>query len=202
MKAWWLLVAFSFCTYQCTGDSESDESDSQTNSCEPECVDYGGNYGPCGPDGCGGVCGECTDTDECVFRDGPYYGECWPRCEQLCEMNGYECGPLWSGSDCLCGQCAEGLVCAGTGYGNPDEISFDWDTRQICLPLEGLCVGAVGFGLDPKYFACTETETCVEEGCESDWCEPDAGCGPFGCCGYDCLTCNEPQEACHGGECI
>jgi hypothetical protein len=200
MLAVMTIVTSVFFACDSTEQTDPGATDTQADACQPQCVDHGGTYGACGPDGCGGICGDCTGADECVFRDGPYYGECRPGCDQLCELNGYECGDLYSGSDCFCGLCDEGLVCAGTGYENPDMYSFGWETRQTCRPVEGLCVGTE-VGLSPIYFACTETETCVESGCASGECGADAGCGALGCCGYDCLKCDGPQQTCLGGEC-
>jgi len=63
--------------------------------CAPKCVGK-----QCGPNGCGGTCGTCADTEECTPG-----GQC--RCIPLCD--GKECGDDSCGA--VCGTCQQNHSC-------------------------------------------------------------------------------------------
>ncbi len=71
-----------------------------TPACVPACA--GGKE--CGPDGCGGSCGQCGDTQTCD-ASGHCVGQCTPSC------GGAECGS--DGCSGSCGTCGSGEMCSG-----------------------------------------------------------------------------------------
>ena len=79
--------------------------------CEPDCRLPNGKLKVCGPDGCGGACGDCP-LAACVDN----VCLCMPQCA------GSECGPDGCGGDC--GKCE---VLRGTGW------SCDIE-KGICMP--------------------------------------------------------------------
>ena len=110
-------------------------------TCVPDCADKN-----CGYDGCGGICGECTGTDECTPE-----GKC---CTSDCAANGGDriCGMDPCGN--LCGNCKEGLECV------------EGKCLKPCVPAcEGKecgddgCDGTCGTCDDPK--TCSEAGLCV-----------------------------------------
>ncbi|NOZ02212.1 MAG: hypothetical protein GXP54_10025, partial [Deltaproteobacteria bacterium] len=117
----------------------------------------------CGPNGCGGTCGECYPGEVCIE------GKC-------CLINCFDkqCGPDGCGG--TCGECAPGEACvAGTCVCVPA-----CEDKQ-CGP-DG-CGGECGTCKDG--FAC-EDGLCVEEPCEPDCTGKD--CGDDGC-DSECGTC-------------
>jgi hypothetical protein len=64
--------------------------------CEPKCEGK-----ECGPDDCGGTCGQCGVESACEN------GKCEPLCKPQCD--GVECGD--DGCDGICGECPMGEVC-------------------------------------------------------------------------------------------
>ncbi|MEC9071243.1 MAG: hypothetical protein VX938_02645, partial [Myxococcota bacterium] len=170
--------------------------------CEPQCVGK-----ECGPDGCGGLCGECTDGGVCDDVKG--LCECSPVCD------GKQCGPDGCGSEC--GQCLDGLTCdvvSGSCFCEPD-CAGKFCGPDGCGGLCGECAvgdAACVDGSCVEYECgdgiCTEGENCVLCGmdCPSqDNCFINAfsscGCGGLGTkkCGAGCdwLPCMEP-ECCPG----
>jgi len=169
--------------------------------CEPNC---GGNE--CGPDGCGGTCGECEAGYECVKGDCEIV--CIPDCEDK------ECGS----DDCkgTCGTCPEPAMCknykcfygkscgqlvqcsigcvedmgaeclfACLEQGTPEAQSEFFDVVQCVLWQCGLnlsldcMMGALAGACSDEYAACQQ-------------CSPDCTgkqCGPNGC-GGSCGTCD------------
>ena len=103
------------CTYQpwCGDGSCNVEYDEDCGSCTADCMCGCGEACTegtcsftacdgrvCGPDGCGGFCGECLESQVCV-EDGTC--ACLPQCE------GKECGPNGCGD--VCGECDAVEVC-------------------------------------------------------------------------------------------
>ena len=135
-------------------------------NCTPNC---GGKQ--CGPDGCGGLCGECPDGAPC---DDAGQCPCQPKC------TGKECGPDNCGG--LCGTCTEPEICNPLG-------------KCACLPLcEGKECGQDGCG--GSCGMCPDNWDCIAGKCQSP-CEPQCQgkeCGPDGCGGV-CGKCG-PEEVC------
>jgi len=122
----------------------------------------------CGPDGCGGSCGECT-------QEGFACVEGFCQCPQECD--GKNCGPDGCGG--LCGICDVGTQCL-------DGVCVD------CVPdCSGRSCGPDGCGALCGF--CAYGQICTIEGqCQDDVCDlncdiPGGGfkqCGPDGCGGY------------------
>jgi hypothetical protein len=101
------------------GERRKKETGSPDLHCLPRCQNR-----ECGPDGCGGSCGECPGNDTCDTSTGQCV--CQPKC------GGKECGPNGCGGSC--GECPDSHTCA-------------LDTGQ-CIPVgcgvisfQGCCAG-------------------------------------------------------------
>ncbi|MBM4355401.1 MAG: hypothetical protein FJ109_16715, partial [Deltaproteobacteria bacterium] len=180
--------------------------------CVPKCGDK-----ECGPDGCGGECGQCpAAAPECKG------GYCTVPCSPDCE--GKECGPDGCGGEC--GKCpaaapycvdsacsvdctpdCEGKQCGPDGCGG----SCGWcGAQELCS--DGLCVcqpdcAAKECGSDECGGSCglcpAEKPFCDGHFCTDD-CQPDCAgkeCGDDGC-GGGCGECTTPQEKCQEGQCV
>ena len=82
---------------ECAGEQETCVNNKCV--CQPDCQDK-----ECGPDGCGGSCGDCACCDFICE-----YGQCQCLCH--CDCTGKECGPNGCGG--VCGTCPEGKTCTG-----------------------------------------------------------------------------------------
>ena len=159
-------------------------------SCRANCEDR-----ECGPDGCGGICGECGAGAVC-YSDGKCVGGsgCTPQCD------GLTCGSDGCGGTCVCpeglscedsGSCTPGCVpdCHGRTCG-PDgceAICGTCSDGQDCV--EGQCAGGGGL-------TCFGESAPAEAGCE-------VAASFVGCCTNDniavwcaggdtyCLDCSE-----------
>ena len=145
--------------------------------CEPSCAEK-----ECGPDGCGGVCGKCTEGTICKS------GMCeLPPCQPKCD--GKACGADGCGSSC--GTCEGDLSCkAGVCEEGPCEGSCD-----------GLTCGDDGCGNDCG--ACQGGEACEAGQCIAV-CTPDCegmSCGDDGC-GGTCGTCDAGELCQADGTCM
>ena len=137
--------------------------------CQPDCVGK-----QCGPDGCGGACGECQGPQhECIS------GSC--KCQPACE--GKDCGDDGCGGSC--GSCSGQDKCVGGQCACQPNCS-----GKQCGPNG--CGGSCG--------SCWGQDECVNGMCQ---CQPSCqakDCGPDGC-GDSCGSC-ENDEACEGGQCV
>ena len=146
----------------------SDEGpDGACPACAPTCGER-----ECGPDGCGGTCGECPVGRRCTASG--LCGPCSPECEsRVCGSDG--CGGT-------CGECASPRTCGVTGR-------CDGPCSPLC---EGRECGPDGCG--GVCGGCVVGEVCEEEAGRCDPCEPRCdstacvadGCG--GVCGGDCQS--------------
>ena len=98
--------------------------------CVPQC-----DGKECGPNGCGGPCGECGPGDECAAGSCV---ECKPKCE------GKVCGPDGCGGECgVCksqGQCVEGQCVADSCLGAcGGQSQFECFCDNQCLELNDCC---------------------------------------------------------------
>jgi hypothetical protein len=95
-----------------TSDAPSDEVDSEepADSCTPHCSNR-----QCGPDGCGGLCGTCSDGQQCNEDTGQCEAPCEPDC------SGRSCGTDGCGG--LCGTCSDGQECTPDGQCMPIQHS-------------------------------------------------------------------------------
>jgi hypothetical protein len=130
---------------------------------EPECQPICALELGCGPDGCGGSCGECTEDAICIEGLCSVALECAPSCnDKACGDDGCggTCGecldpeaPLCSNGACVppCVPSCLGKVCGADGCGGSCGAC---GTGQSCDEALGLCVsglwscGAASFGAD------------------------------------------------------
>lgn len=131
----------------------------------------------CGPDGCGGVCGNCAVNQQCQN------GQCVTSCSPVC--SGKACGA--DGCEGTCGICGSGASCE----------------NGTCVPLSGSCSPAcIGGQVCQANGTCVCPEAtpifhsglglCME-------CNLDTDCGlgnPF--TGYQCR--HDRGHTCHCGE--
>lgn len=132
-------------------------------ACIPDC-----GVNECGPDGCGGSCGNCDPGDSCL--DGTC---CTPDCSNA------ECGPNGCGGSC--GSCGPNELCAA----------------GTCQCMTGACGGDCGPCASPDVctggFCCTPD--CANKACGDDGCGGSCGsCGPGGVCqpNQQCCTTDSP----------
>jgi hypothetical protein len=110
-------------------------------SCVPLCD---GNF--CGPDGCGGVCGSCSEGEECNLQTNRCYPmNCQPNCDNR------QCGEDGCGSSC--GTCLDGLFCLG------DSIT----TEDGSIPPSSCEEFKVCDGNNPVCEGCGETQICASD---------------------------------------
>jgi len=114
-------------------------------TCPPKC-----DGKECGPDGCGGECGLCSELESCEN------GQCKPVCEPQCE--GLDCGPDGCGG--VCGECQPGHSCEQGECVNPCASQCE---GKSCGP-DG-CGGSCG--------ACAPGMECEESVCVIGSMEPD-----------------------------
>ena len=184
--------------------------------CVEECVDQCGGCvaqpdcegKECGPDGCGGLCGECpgswTCTDEYL---------CVENCLEQCD--GKECGSDGCGGQC--GDCEEGETCESGACLEPcSGYSFEgccvYDVLHYCDEDFAMEVDCSALGLTCGWKESTGWYDCVEDQLPSGkpelplWCPgtcpPQCDgkeCGPDGCGGV-CGNC-EAGSVCENGLC-
>jgi hypothetical protein len=185
--------------------------------CVGECVDQCGGCGStptcgekeCGPNGCGGVCGECPLGWDCT--DG---GKCVDNCEADC--SGSDCGTDGCGGNC--GTCEEGAQCVeGACLEECGGIDFvgccDGDIQHYCEDGFQLLVDCAAQGLTCGWketlgwYDCSDSSLSDPSGTFPLWCPgvcpPECDgkeCGPDGC-GGSCGECQEGQE-CANALCI
>ncbi len=221
-----VLAALAGCSSSSTEDGELPEyswdlvsgQDTWPDGCLPSCAGR-----VCGPDGCGGACGDCTGERVCEEGACVVAGPCTAACA------GKECGDDGCGGSCgdcpqaapfcnvqyMCvGTCAS--ACAGKECGSDGCGGSCGDCPQAapvcsaagmceaggCAPQcagkqcgDDACGGSCG--------ACQGGQTCQAGICQDGPCVPSCAgkvCGTDGCdgaCG-DCLY----YEVCQGGMCV
>ena len=145
--------------------------------CIPEC-----DGKECGPDGCGGQCGQCSGQDACV--DGACV--CQPECDgKACGGDGCggNCGTCPAGESCDGGQC---VVTCGDGQCGTGE-------DQCNCP--GDCTGGCA--------GCCDGTTC-QGGTSNTQCGKDgASCTNCTSAGKECQNgqCVDPPLVCDFGSC-
>ena len=115
--------AFLSCGENCCGVADvCVEEGGETVCCTPACDNK-----TCGPDGCGGMCGDCPPNSECKMPEQKcdcFFDKCEGMCcqeDQFCaDVDGvmYCCKPDCSNKECgddycagSCGECPEGQTC-------------------------------------------------------------------------------------------
>ena len=145
---------------KCTADACVANKCVNTPVSTPECCQSDCVGKECGPDGCGGYCGQCVAPDYCN-GDNECVDICVPDC------NGKECGP--DGCGTFCGICPNGNSCSDAGQCVP---CFPACAGKVCGP-DG-CGGSCG--LCPDGFACESAagacvppcDVCVGPACYMD----------------------------------
>lgn len=176
--------------------------------CEPECAGK-----VCGPNGCGGTCGDCPAQTTCNAQGLCESGGCTPQCAgKVCGSDGCgltcgncpaftscgpdglchgNCTPSCTGKTCgsdgcggSCGSCGAGLACTPSGQCKPP-----------CTPqCGGKACGEDGCGglcgTCPFGQVCQATGQCAcTVNCAGKECGDDG-------CGGSCGSCNVPGEIC------
>jgi hypothetical protein len=119
------------------------ECESISSGCTSNC---GGKW--CGPDGCGGSCGNCAWSQTCDEN-----GQCMMACEPYCA--GKNCGP--DGCDGLCGTCTGELTCIN-GVCSTSCTPDCFINGNVCGP-DG-CGGSCGYC--GSFMECAEGN-CIDE---------------------------------------
>jgi hypothetical protein len=183
---------------QCEDDGQCSHSpvDSPECNCQPDC-----NGKDCGPDGCGGSCGECQDDNPCT--------------EDLCLDAGL----------CSFGATNQGVQCVGDGLclGKCDNGACVEAAVETCNGKDDDCDDLIDeeANLCPAGWECQNGQ-CVEDcvpvnGGWTDWscgsCSVDCGGGTMSCSrscanpvpscgGLPCSGSNVKNEACNPQSCV
>ncbi len=138
--------------------------DGYCEDCSPECGER-----VCGPDGCGGSCGDCPEGSAC--EEGQC-GGCVPDCGDA------ECGPNGCGGSC--GQCDIGLACAEGKCDCVPQCSGKECGPDGCGGQCGMCLGD---------FTCSEFAECVPSAYRAvliqDHWNAGSGCSNYNSSGAD-----------------
>ena len=138
----------------------------------------------CGPDGCGGTCGECTAPAEC--SQGVCTAPCTPDCTgKVCGSNGCggSCGECADADEtCFLGECVselpEGPCQAGESAGhewvmvddNPDNSTLSECSLNPGADIDAVCIyrqdELVGCATDVAY-APSDPSPCDESGADN-----------------------------------
>jgi len=176
--------------YWCGSSTGSDPSGANPRGCDGS----GGSVGPCTPDclgklcgndGCGGQCGTCAASQECVGGQCIASQQCTPTCKRT-DGTLKECGDNGCGG--MCGSCGIGKVCSTVGAcvdpGSEGTCDPGCGNRECgpdaCGGTCGACEAGYGcydgfcvFGIECKP-ACDGRE-CGPDGCEGSCGECAAG---------------------------
>jgi hypothetical protein len=165
------------CGSSCCGAGQVCDGATVTCVCKPSC-----DRRSCGPDGCGGSCGDCPPGTSCKDSEGTCYA-CLPQCD------GKDCGPDGCGGEC--GRCGAGEVCEADGV------------CAVCTPdCWGRSCGSDGCG--GSCGNCGAGTRCDEEVGTCVACQPACAgkqCGDDGC-GGSCGSCGDGESCTSAGACI
>ncbi len=148
-------------------------------SCQPIC-----NGRECGPDGCGGVCGQCSDFGTQCVNGGCQTISCTPDCE------GKNCGDDGCGGSC--GTCWNGMICQNSSGICTNECKPNCDEKQCGDDGCGGTCGSCSNGYVCRNGVCSNPSECIAD-CT------DKVCGDDGC-GSSCGTCSN-GFLCYSGIC-
>jgi len=178
--------------------------------CMPECEGL-----ECGPDGCGGSCGECAQGEPCG-KDGQCGCEfitCGPGCcsdGEVCVGDSKCCLPDCDGKVCgddgcggSCGTCGDAELCSAEGQCECEFVKCDDSCcaeglvcvgEEVCCAPD--CTGKVcgddgcggSCGECPKNHVCGEDFQCkcASDACGEACCGDEEVCTPVGCCVPQC----------------
>jgi len=184
--------------------------------CVDECVEQCGGCGAqancagkeCGPNGCGGKCGDCPEAWVCTDD-----GKCVDECEADCV--GKTCGSNGCGGSC--GECDEEATCKGGACLYPcGDVDFvgccdgqthvycdeGFEFKVDCSELELKC----GWKDSVGWYECVDEQAADPSGKHPLWCPGSCPpqcdgkeCGPDAC-GGTCGKCGT-EETCEDGLC-
>lgn len=209
MRATFCLLLVSITVLSCSGSPSESSTDTtggdrmagdavgETDSkCIPSCEGK-----ECGNDGCGGLCGTCSDPMP-FCTDGVCVSTCVADCE------GKECGDDGCGGSC--GECEDDFACE-LGICRfvpwcPDGECGNEESCWTCPDDCGACCGnglcedkyAETCGTCPKDCGCACDESCLAGSCVETACDGKE-CGGDGC-GGSCGACADHHE-CIDGHC-
>ncbi|HIN85267.1 MAG TPA: hypothetical protein EYN06_02220 [Myxococcales bacterium] len=150
--------------------------------CSPSCFGK-----QCGPDGCGGLCGQCQPNQNCNSSGKCQTGSgCQPSCANK------QCGPDGCGG--LCGICPGGQNCGPTGLCVSSNCTPNCVSKQC--GSDG-CSGSCGTCKPSEQ--CNAGYKCVASGCSPNCTGKD--CGADGC-GGSCGLCPQSQNCDVAGHCV
>ncbi len=144
----------------------------QPPGCVRDCL-----FKQCGPDGCGGTCGECEGPQD-VCQNG--FCVCQPDCEGKCGV--------WDGCGAFCPPC--------TG----EDVETDFDEK----PPEHIPDSFQFFLCPGGEVKCKKGQVCIGTGETAQCCTPDCAgkeCGEDSSCGVSCGECAEGFMCTDGGQC-
>jgi sugar lactone lactonase YvrE len=214
------LECGTYCGVTC-GECPVQEVCYQFQCCQPACTGK-----VCGPDGCGGKCGECDGYDKC--EDGICI-ECKPKCKgKACGPDGCggECGICEGAAQCIDSQCVLESCAGSCNSQSPFECFCDsecdhmgdccLDVCDVCPDLgfcNSACQGIKGKGCcdGQTLMWCDESEIltsdCLVQGTKCGWsaAQKRYGCKTNGTpdpSGNNPMDCSELCTAtCNGKEC-
>lgn len=175
--------------YSCGNTTGEDPSGTVSRDCPctPAC-----DGKVCGPDGCGGTCGQCAPNEACT---GEGRCECVPNCTDR------DCGSDGCGGSC--GSCKSTFQWSCSAEGRC--VCEPYCTGRECGP-DG-CSGSCGSCTSPLVCAAAKCQSkpcapsCLAKQCGSDGCEGTCGeCDPGDSCTLwgQCESC---MVQCEGREC-
>jgi hypothetical protein len=169
------------CTYSDDGACDDGGEGSKFSLCDfgTDCIDCGPRDpadcvpacegATCGPDGCGGMCGTCADTEMCIAA----------ACVS-CACEPGQCGTNACGTDC--GMCDGAMeMCYREACRTPS-----------CMDRECGSDAAGGFCGTGEDGACAEGQGCLDGECVACACGRRT-CGTIPGCAESCGTCEDPM---------
>ncbi len=176
-------------------------------ACQAECSGK-----DCGPDGCGGSCGQCELGQACAASGACVDASCQSTCEGIacgddgCGGSCGACGPGFGCStdgSCVCAPRCDGKSCGDDGCGgscgscSSDEVCTI-DGQCLCIPeCDGLVCGDDGCG--GVCGTCRRADLCADDQTSCETCVPDCdgkACGDDGCGGFCPNNCSGAMQYC------
>ncbi len=172
------IKAVNICLNECSKKKWDAGVKKDKGGCKPQC-----GTRKCGPNGCGGQCGQCPTGKKCGTSGQCVPGTCTPQC------SGKQCGPNGCGGQC--GKCPTGKFCNTSGKCVASCVPQC--TGKVCGPngCGGQC------GNCPTNYSCNASGQCMPP------CTPNCSgkeCGDNGC-GGSCGSCPTNEQCGVTGKC-